>query len=75
MLNDRMLELVFSIATLASLAGWLALIFAYKWAPLKRILTWVVIPIMLAAIYLALLLTQHGTQGGLTSLAAMELFV
>jgi ABA DEFICIENT 4-like len=75
MLNDRILEMVFSITTLAATAGWLALIFAYKWAPLKRILTWVVIPIMLTVIYLGLLLTQHGTQGGLTSLSNMSTFV
>ena len=75
MLNDRILELVFSIVTVTATAGWLSLIFAYKWASLKRILTWVVIPIMLAAVYLALLLTQHSTQGGLTSLAEMAVFV
>ena len=75
MVNERILEFVFSIATLAATVGWLALIFAYKWAPLKRILTWVVIPIMLAAIYLGLLLTPHVTQGGLTSLAEMATLV
>ncbi|HEV8370213.1 MAG TPA: abscisic acid-deficient protein Aba4 family protein [Pyrinomonadaceae bacterium] len=75
MLNDRTLELVFSVVTLAATAGWLGLIFAYKWAPLQRLLTRTVIPIMLTVIYLSLLLTHHGTQGGLISLAEMSKFV
>jgi hypothetical protein len=75
MLNDRTLELVFSVVTLAATAGWLGLIFAYKWAPLQCLLTRTVIPIMLTVIYLSLLLTHHGTQGGLISLAEMSKFV
>ena len=71
MASERTLELIFSVTTLMATAGWLALIFGYRWSPLKRVLTWGLIPLLLAIAYLVLLLTQHNTQGGLTSLAEM----
>lgn len=62
-------ETLFSICNLLVVPGWLLLIFAPRWKWSARIIAGIVIPLLLAAVYLSLVVTHFGkSEGGFGSL-------
>lgn len=63
------LETLFSICNTMAIAGWLLLVFFPRWRYAARLITAVVIPTLLALIYLVLMLWFYkGAEGGFGSL-------
>lgn len=67
-------EQIFSLCGMLAMAGWLLLVFLPRWRWGVRLVCPVVIPLLLALIYLWLVATTFGrTQGGFGSLAEVSL--
>ncbi|HEV7890073.1 MAG TPA: ABA4-like family protein [Pyrinomonadaceae bacterium] len=67
-------EQIFSLCGMLATAGWLLLIFLPRWRWTARLVCPVVIPLLLALIYLWLVATTFGrTPGGFGSLAEVSL--
>lgn len=67
-------ETLFSICTKLVLPGWLLLVFLPRWKWTARFICAVLLPLVLACVYLFLVATQFGqTQGGFGSLAEVGL--
>lgn len=68
------LEQIFSLCGMLATAGWLLLIFLPRWKWTARLICPVVIPLLLALVYLWLVATTFGrTPGGFGSLAEVSL--
>lgn len=66
-------EKLFSICSMIVLPGWLLLIFVPRWRWSARIIAGVVIPLLLALVYLAIVVTTFGkSEGGFGSLAEVS---
>lgn len=66
-------EVLFSICNTAVLPGWLLLAILPRWKWTARLITAVIIPGLLALVYLYLVLTEFGnTDGGFGSLAQVQ---
>ncbi len=66
-------EQLFSLSTLLVLPGWLLLVFLPRWRWTARLVCPVVIPLVLAVVYLWLVATTFGrTEGGFGSLAEVS---
>ena len=62
-------ETIFSICSMLVVPGWLLLVFAPRWKWSARIIAGVVIPLLLALVYLYLVITHFGeSEGGFGSL-------
>ncbi|HEX8000360.1 MAG TPA: ABA4-like family protein [Pyrinomonadaceae bacterium] len=62
-------ETLFSICSMMVVPGWLLLVFAPRWKWSARIIASVVIPLLLAIVYLSLVVTNFGkSEGGFGSL-------
>ena len=67
-------EQVFSLCGMLATAGWLLLVFVPRWRWTARLICPVVIPLIIALIYLWLIATTFGrTPGGFGSLAEVSL--
>jgi len=67
-------EQIFSLCGALALAGWLLLVFLPRWKWAARLVCPVVIPLVIAAVYLWLVATTFGrTEGGFGSLAEVSL--
>jgi hypothetical protein len=67
-------DILFRIANNLALLGWIILIFLYRWRWSARLIAPVLIPALLAAIYVTMVVTQFGRgQGGFSSLSSVEL--
>lgn len=65
-------DTLFAICNNAVLPGWLLLIVAPRWAWTTRLIASVLIPGLLAIVYVALMVTSFGTaEGGFSSLAGV----
>jgi len=66
-------ETLFSLASAAVTPGWLLLVFAPRWRWTARLVAPVLIPAMLAVLYVTLLIVHMpGAQGGFGSLAEVQ---
>jgi hypothetical protein len=66
-------ETLFSICGMMVVPGWLLLVFAPRWKWSARIIAGVVIPLLLAIVYLSLVVTNFGkSEGGFGSLAEVS---
>ena len=66
-------EFLFSVASTLALVGWVTLALVPRW-PMARALAGVVLPLVLAAVYLTLVVRyMPGAQGGFGSLAQVAL--
>lgn len=65
-------EILFSVCNAMALSGWILLVLAPRWRWTTTLVTSILIPMMLAAVYVVLVATNLGsTNGGFGSLAAI----
>lgn len=66
-------EKLFSICSMLVLSGWLLLVFVPRWKWSARVIAGVLVPLLLALLYLYLVVTNFGrTEGGFGSLAEVS---
>ncbi|MBD0325311.1 MAG: DUF4281 domain-containing protein [Pyrinomonadaceae bacterium] len=66
-------ETLFSICSMLVVPGWLLLVFAPRWKWSARIIAGILIPLLLAIVYLAIVVTHFGkSEGGFGSLAEVS---
>ena len=67
-------DMIFSTTNLIVLPGWLLLLFLPRWKHTPTLVTALIIPLFLAAVYSILIVTRFGgSQGGFGSLADVSL--
>jgi hypothetical protein len=67
-------DLLFKLANNAALIGWTSLVFLPRWRWSARLIAPVLVPVLLAALYSFLVMTQFGhSPGGFSSLASVAL--
>ncbi|HZD48514.1 MAG TPA: abscisic acid-deficient protein Aba4 family protein, partial [Silvibacterium sp.] len=68
------LNILFRIANSIALLGWIALICLPRWRWSARLIAPVLIPALMATIYVTMVVTQFGRDpGGFSSLSSVEL--